>query len=155
MPRLGEHELSLTRIFDAPPNKVYRAWTDPDLLKEWFTPRPYTVSDVEMDLRSGGVFNVTMRGPDGEVYPNNGIFLEVVPNRLLVFTDAYQDGWLPSEKPFMTGYVSFEEAGNGQTRYTAKALHWTAEDKKTHQEMGFDEGWGKAADQLEALLEQI
>ena len=75
-------------------------------------------------------------------------------NERLVFTDAYTKAWEPSEKPFLTGIVTFEDEG-GKTRYTARALHWTAADREAHEKMGFHEGWGQCADQLAALAAKI
>lgn len=155
MPSIAEHELSLSRIVKATPEKMFRAWTDPDLLISWWAPLPYTTSDAVIDLRPGGAFNTTMHAPTGEIYENLGVFLDVVPNQRIVFTDAFQEGWTPAERPFMTGYITFEDAGNGATKYTARALHWNADDKKIHQDMGFDEGWNAAAEQLEALLQRM
>jgi uncharacterized protein YndB with AHSA1/START domain len=149
-----ERELVLTRLFDAPREKVYRAWTDPELLKQWFVPKPWTIAEVETDLRTGGASRIVMRDPDGKDYPNEGIYLEVVENEKIVFTDAYTAGWKPAEKPFFTGIVTFEDEG-GKTRYTARARHWTMEDKKAHEEMGFHEGWGQCADQLAELLKTM
>ena len=82
--------------------------------------------------------------------PNRGVYLEVVENRRLVFTDAYVAAWEPSAKPFMTVILTFEPEGGG-TRYTARVLHWTAEDRQQHEAMGFEQGWGIATDQLAAL----
>jgi uncharacterized protein YndB with AHSA1/START domain len=147
-------ELTLTRLFNARPDQVFKAWTDPELLKEWFTPRPWTVSRVESDVRSGGSSLVVMRSPEGQEFPQRGVYLEVIPNEKLVFTDAYVDSWQPSDKPFMTAVVTFVNE-NGKTRYTARALHWSEADRETHEKMGFHEGWGRAADQLEALLARI
>lgn len=96
-----------------------------------------------------------MQGPDGEVIPNEGVYLEVIENEKLVITDAFTQGWVPTEKPFMVAVVLLEELPGGRTRYTAKALHWNDEDKKTHEEMGFHEGWGTAADQLAALVARM
>lgn len=146
-------ELSLSRLIKAAPEKVFRAWTDPEQLKQWFTPRPWTVSHVELDVRPGGSSLVVMRSPEGEEFPNPGVYLEVVPNQRLVFTDAYLRAWEPSAKPFMTAILSFENEG-GHTRYTARVLHWNAEDLKQHVEMGFHEGWGTATDQLAELVEE-
>jgi len=155
MPTIAEHELSLSRIVQAPPEKMFRAWTDPDLLVSWWAPLPYTTSDAVIDLRPGGAFNTIMHAPTGEIYENLGVFLDVVPNQRIVFTDAFTEGWAPAERPFMTGYITFEDAGNGATKYTARALHWNADDKKMHEEMGFEEGWNAAAEQLEALLQRM
>ncbi len=143
-------ELVITRLIDAPRAALFRCWTEPELMKRWFVPAPWTLARAEVDLRPGGTSLVVMRDPEGNEYPNPGIYLEVVKDEKLVFTDAYVSAWQPSEKPFMTGIVTFEDEA-GKTRYTARALHWTEEDRKTHEEMGFHEGWGLCADQLAAL----
>lgn len=148
------HELKLTRLIDAPREKLFRCWTDPTLIPLWFCPPPWSVSHVENDVRPGGSSLVIMKGPNGEEMPNPGVYLEVVPNEKLVFTDAYTRAWEPSDKPFMTGILTFEEE-SGKTRYTARVLHWTAEDKAQHEAMGFEQGWGIATDQLAALAKRI
>lgn len=150
----ADRELVLTRLIDASRDKVYRCWTDPALLKQWFAPLPWTIASVEMDLRPGGTSLIVMKSPEGQEFPNPGIVLEVVKNEKIVFTDAYTKAWEPSAKPFMTAIVTFEDEG-GKTRYTARALHWTAEDRKTHEDMGFHQGWGQCADQLAALAKTI
>lgn len=149
-----DRDLVLTRRFEAPPAKVFRAWTDPELMKQWFAPKPWTTPHVEIDLRPGGSSLVVMRSPEGEDYPNPGIYLDVVPNRRLVSTDAYTDAWTPSQKPFMTLILTFDD-DNGGTTYTALARHWSAEDCQAHVKMGFHEGWGQCADQLADLLKSF
>jgi len=144
-------ELVLVRLIDAPPDKVFRAWTDPVLLKQWFCPKPWSVASAELDVRPGGTSVIVMRSPDGQEFPNSGVYLEVVKNERLVFTDAYTKAWEPSAKPFMTGIITFENEG-GKTKYTARVLHWSVADRKTHEEMGFHEGWSKATDQLTELV---
>ncbi|HEX3401555.1 MAG TPA: SRPBCC family protein [Acetobacteraceae bacterium] len=143
-------ELVLTRVIDVPRDKLYRAWTEPALLKQWFAPQPWTTPEAELDVRPGGANRVLMRGPDGNEVPCAGVYLEVVPNERLVFTDAYTAAWEPSGKPFMTVILTFEDLG-GKTRYTARVRHWTVEDREAHEKMGFHEGWGRCADQLAAL----
>jgi uncharacterized protein YndB with AHSA1/START domain len=96
-----------------------------------------------------------MMGPDGVEMPNAGVYLEVVPNRKLVITDAFREAWLPSEKPFMTVILTFEDQGDGRTRYTALVRHWSLDDRKAHEEMGFHEGWGICADQLAELAKTL
>ena len=150
----ADRELVLTRLINAPRAKVYRAWTDPELLKQWFAPKPYTTPIVEIDVRPGGSAYFVMRGPDGKDLPNRGVYLEVVPNEKLVSTDAYVKAWEPSEKPFMTLILTFEDEG-GKTRYTARVRHWTVADREAHEKMGFHEGWGLCTDQLEALIAKI
>ncbi|MDD1500214.1 SRPBCC family protein [Agrobacterium sp. CNPSo 3708] len=151
----ARHELVLMREIDAPREKIFRAWTDPELLKQWFCPKPWGVSHAELDVRTGGSSVIVMNGPNGEVVDNRGVYLEVVPNEKIVFTDAFKTAWIPSEKPFMTGIILLEPLGDGKTKYTAMARHWTEEDKKTHEAMGFHEGWGAATDQLAALVATI
>jgi uncharacterized protein YndB with AHSA1/START domain len=151
MTPLHEHELVLTRLIDAPRALVYRAWSDPEMLKQWFAPLPYTTPHAELDVRPGGANLIVMRSPDGEEMPNRGIYLEVVPNEKIVFTDAFTSAWVPSPKPFMTVILTFEDE-DGKTRYTARVRHWTAEDKETHEKMGFHQGWGICADQMTALV---
>ena len=150
----SDRELVLTRLIDAPREKLYRAWTDPKLLTQWFAPKPWTTPRAELDVRPGGATLVVMADPEGNEFPNRGVYLEVVPNERLVVTDAYTTAWEPSEKPFMTAIVTFEDEG-GQTRYTARARHWTQADRETHEKMGFHEGWGQCADQLAALVARI
>ena len=150
----SDRELILTRIIDAPREKLFRAWTDPELLKQWFAPLPYTTPHAELDVRPGGSSLIVMRGPDGNEFPNRGVYLEVVENERLVFTDAYTKAWEPSEKPFMTVVLTFEDEG-GRTRYTARVLHWVVADREMHEKMGFHEGWGQCADQLAALVAKL
>ena len=145
-----DRDLVLTRLIDASPEKLYRCWTEPALLKRWFAPKPYTTPVAELDVRPGGRGLIVMRSPDGQDLPNPGVYLEVVPNRRLVTTDAYVEAWQPSQKPFMTLILTFEPE-DGKTRYTARVRHWTAADRETHEKMGFHQGWGLCTDQLEAL----
>jgi len=151
---LSDRELVLTRIFNAPPEKVFRAWTEPEWLTQWFAPLPWTTPRAELDVRPGGANLIVMRSPEGENFPNSGVYLEVVKNERLVFTDAYTRAWEPSDQPFMTVILTFEDIG-GKTRYTARVRHWTAADRERHEQMGFHEGWGQCADQLADLLERV
>jgi len=150
----AERELVLTRRIKAPREKIYRAWTEPELMRQWFTPRPWTTPVVETDVRPGGSNLIIMRDPEGNEFPNQGIYLEVVPNERLVFTDAYTAAWQPSVKPFMTVLLTFEDEG-GDTRYTARVRHWTVADRESHEQMGFHEGWGKATDQLVEVVSKL
>ncbi len=146
----ASYALSLTRLIDVPRDKLFRCWTEPALIVQWFTPPPWKTTHAETDVRVGGSSYIVMQGPDGTEMPNRGVYLEVIKNEKLVFTDAYTSAWVPSGKPFFTCVLTFEDEG-GKTRYTAKALHWTAEDSKSHEDMGFHEGWGVCTDQLTAL----
>ncbi len=151
---LTERELVLTRLIAAPRAKLYRAWTEPELLKQWFAPLPYTTPVAELDVRPGGSCLVVMRDPDGNDWPNPGVYLDVVENERLIFTDAFVRAWEPSNKPFMTAIVTFADEEGG-TRYTARVLHWTVADREEHERMGFHQGWGQCADQLAALAAKL
>ncbi|MFC3534073.1 SRPBCC family protein [Vogesella facilis] len=151
---LAARELQLTRLLPASPATVYRAWTEPALLQQWFAPLPYTTPHVELDVRPGGRSLVVMRDPDGNDYPNAGVYLEVIPNQKLVVTDAYSEAWLPAEKPFMTLILTFAAEAGG-TRYTALVRHWSVADREAHEAMGFHAGWGQTTDQLAALLARL
>lgn len=153
-PTDSDRALVLTRLIDAPREKLFRAWTEPELLKQWFAPRPYTTPIAELDVRPGGRSFVVMKSPEGEEIPCPGVYLEIVPNQRIVATDAYTSAWVPSAKPFMTLILTFEDEA-GKTRYTARVLHWTVADREAHEKMGFHEGWGQCTDQLTALVAAI
>jgi uncharacterized protein YndB with AHSA1/START domain len=154
-PTLADRELVLTRVIDASPEALYRAWTEPELLKQWFAPAPLTTPVAELDVRPGGSNLIVMKTPDGQEMPNPGVYLEVVPNQKLVFTNAYLRAWEPSDHPFMTVILTFEDLGGGQTRYTARVRHWSVADRERHEQMGFHQGWGQCADQLAAVVKYI
>lgn len=150
-----KHVLTLERVMNAPVDRVWRCWTEPKLLEQWFCPKPWYVSDVRVALRPGGESFFVMHGPEGERFENLGVYLEVVPMKRIVTTDAFHPGWVPSARPFMVVETLFEDAGAGRTNYTARAMHWSEETLKEHEAMGFHEGWGMAADQLEALAKSL
>ncbi len=143
-------ELSITRFIAAPPQRVWDIMTT--RLEEWWCPKPWRAEIVEQDWRSGGRSSITMYGPNGEVAPGEGVFLEVVPGKGFTFTDAFRVGWLP-QGPFMVGWFDLSSEGEG-TRYRAGARHWDAEKFEQHKAMGFEAGWMAAADQLAALCEK-
>lgn len=144
-------DLVLTRVIDAPRALIWKAWTEPEHLKQWWAPAPITTPECEMDPRPGGVFRTLMRAPDGTEYPTRGCFLEVVERERIVFTDALEAGFRPAQEPFFTAVITLEEHAGG-TRYTARALHKNDADREKHERMGFHEGWGKCLDQLVALV---
>ena len=146
-------DLVLTRLFNAPPEKIFNAWTDPGLLKQWFAPLPWTVTKAETDVRSGGTNLIVMRSPEGQEFPGHGVYLEVIKNQRIVFTNAFTKAWEPSEqKPLMVVEVTFEQQGDF-TNYTVRVRHWTIADRESHEKMGFHHGWVKCAEQLAALVE--
>jgi uncharacterized protein YndB with AHSA1/START domain len=155
-------DLVLERHVDLPPEPLWRGWTEPTLLMQWFTPAPWRTVDAELDLRPGGIFRTTMRSPEGESFDNAGCFLEVAPNRKLVWTNALEPGYRPARPSpdatahdfVFTAIVTLEPEGQG-TRYTATALHRDRAGRDTHAQMGFHEGWGAALDQLVALARTL
>lgn len=147
-------DLHFTRLINGSRDKVYRAWTEPELLKQWFCPLPWKVSEAVLDVRPGGSSFIVMQGPEGQSFPSRGVYLEVVENERIVFTDAFAEAWTPSDKPFMTAIVALSDE-EGKTRYSAHVRHWTEADREEHERMGFHPGWAKAADQLEALVASL
>lgn len=146
-------DLVLQRQVDVPPELVWEAWTTPSHLKQWFCPKPWRVTDCEIDLRPGGVFHTVMQGPEGQQFPGTGCYLEVIPNRRLVWTSVLHPGYRPApaeDMPF-TGVILLEPHGTG-TRYTAIALHRDPEGKTKHEAMGFHTGWNTALDQMIEMI---
>lgn len=150
-----DFSLRIERVLRAPRAQVWRCWTEPELLRQWFCPRPWGVSHAELDVRPSGRSFVMMQGPGGEQVPNAGVYLAVEPGRRLVFTDAFDRAWVPSAKAFMVGEILLADAPSDATAYEAIARHWSAEDRETHEKMGFHAGWNAAADQLEALAQSL
>lgn len=146
-------DLVLERVVDVPPHLVWEAWTKPEHVKHWFCPKPWGVTECEIDLRPGGIFRTVMRSPEGNSFPNVGCYLEIVPNQKLVFTDALQPGYRPSENPFFTAILLLEPEGTG-TRYIAYAIHRDEPGRKKHEEMGFHHGWGTVLEQLVAYIKE-
>ncbi|MGC4757770.1 SRPBCC family protein [Micromonospora sp. 050-3] len=149
-----ELDLVLERTVDVAPELVWRAWTTPELLMQWFTPKPWSTVACEIDLRPGGRFDNTMRSPEGQEFPHSGCILVAEEGKTLVFTSALGPGFRPQivqEGFAFTAVIRIEPDGTG-TKYTAIAIHPDAAAKKSHEEMGFHEGWGAALDQLVDLM---
>ena len=157
-------DLVLERTLNAPRDLVWKAWTNPDHLKRWFAPKPYEISEVEMDLTPGGIFRIRMVGPDGfdTGHGNAGCVLEVVDGAKLVWTSALGPQFRPAEMAAtgcesfpMTAVVTFADAGDDRTLYRAVALHRNEADRDVHEKMGFADGWGKCAEQLEEVANEL
>jgi uncharacterized protein YndB with AHSA1/START domain len=150
----GRLDLVLTRIVKLPRRLLWKAWTQPEHLKPWFTPAPWKTIDCEIDLRPGGIFRTTMLSPEGKEFPNIGCYLEIIEEERLVWTDALDPGFRPSSYPFFTAILTFEHHADG-TKYMARALHKDDADRQKHADMGFEHGWGKALDQLVAMADRL
>jgi uncharacterized protein YndB with AHSA1/START domain len=146
----GKLELSVERFIHAPVEQVWRVMTG--RLEDWFCPKPWRAEVRELDWSTGGRSLIVMHGPNGEEMPNEGVVLSVEPNRRFILTDAFTAGWQPAG-PFMVGVFEIQPVGEG-TLYRATARHWTPEAMEQHRKMGFEEGWGAAAEQLKALAER-
>jgi uncharacterized protein YndB with AHSA1/START domain len=144
-------DLLLERVVDVAPEMVWRAWTEPERLKKWFTPAPWATVDCEIDLRPGGIFKNVMRSPEGQEFTYTGCYLEVVPGKRLVWTLVLGPGYRPmptmTDPPAFTAVVTIEPHGRG-TKYSALAMHADPAAADKHATMGFHDGWGAALDQL-------
>ena len=149
------NDLVISRLLNAPRASLWRAWTEPALLQEWWCPKPWTTQVKAFDLRPGGDFHTFMQGPDGGTSDNPGSFLEIVPGARLVFTSQLTGGWRPAT-PWMafTAVISLADELGG-TRYVATVMHPDEATRARHEELGFFEGWNLAIDQLEATARQI
>ena len=144
-------DLLIERILDVPCDRVWRAWTEPEHIKPWFTPKPWITSACEVDLRPGGAFNITMRTPEGEEYPNTNCYLEIQEKVKIIWTNALHAGFRPAGAslgaPLFTAIIAMEPHQKG-TKYSVLVLHSSEDDANRHKEMGFFEGWGTCIDQL-------
>lgn len=145
------NDLVISRLLRAPVGVLWRAWTDPALLAQWWCPKPWTTEVRAFDLRPGGDFHTFMRGPDGGTSDNPGSFVEIVPGQRIVMTSQLTGGWRPAASWMpMTAVFSMQAESEG-TRYIARCMHPDAATRDKHEAMGFFEGWGICIDQLDAL----
>ena len=161
----GHLDLVLERTIDAPRSLIWKAWTDPEHVKKWWAPAPWTTSQCEMDLRPGGIFRTVMRSPEGQDFPHVGCFLELIENEKIVMTNALEPGYRPAsvgkhgamadcaDIPF-TSILTLKERA-GKTRYSIVVLHKDEAGRKRHEEMGFHEGWNMCLDQLIEVVRRL
>jgi uncharacterized protein YndB with AHSA1/START domain len=149
--RLGEQlekmqTLITTRIFDAPREMVFQAWTDPKQLQRWWGPKGFTNPVCEVDVRPGGAIRIHMRAPDGTVYPMIGVFHEIVVPERLVFTSSALDG---NGHPLfeVLNTVTFAAEG-GKTKLTVRASVSKVKGDAAPHLAGMEQGWSMALDRL-------
>jgi uncharacterized protein YndB with AHSA1/START domain len=158
-------DLVLERVVDVPRERIWTAWTTPELLKKWFTPAPWMTVGCEIDLRPGGIFSSVMRSPEGQEFSNVGCFLEIVPNERLVWTSALAPGFRPVKRTvaeaghecgelLFTAVISLEPQGSG-TKYSVLVMHDDEASCRKHEGMGFHEGWGAAFEQMLAVVKAM
>jgi uncharacterized protein YndB with AHSA1/START domain len=150
-------DLTFERVVDVPKELVWRAWTEPNHLMPWFCPLPWKTIECEIDLRPGGRFYTVMQSPEGEKFPGDGCYLEVLKNERLTWTNALLPGYRPNvfgttcgdeqAQFFFTATIALASHGSG-TRYTATVIHADEAGCQQHAAMGFEEGWGKALEQM-------
>lgn len=153
-------DLVLEKIIDIKPELVWRCWTEPELLMQWFCPRPWKTIECEMNLVPGGKFRTVMQGPEGQQFPNSGCFLEIIPNQKLVWTAALLPGYRPQPKAengagLLFSAIILLEAHASGCKYTAIAIHQDEEGCNQHRAMGFHEGWGAALSQLIEVAKRL
>lgn len=141
-----EAEVTITRIFDAPRELVFKAWTDPKHLANWFGPRGFTNPVCEADARVGGAWHIVMRSPDGTEYPCGGVYREVVEPERLVFTNIATD---KDGNPILDGLttVIFEEHG-GKTKLTLLTRATAVVDYAAEYLKGMEAGWTQSLERL-------
>ena len=148
--------LTFTRDLTASANAVWRCWSEPELLRKWFAPKPVVTSHAEIDARPGGRFDTTMQVPGmEEPMSGEGCIIAAEPGRRIAFTNMMkadfqpQDTSGPGEFPF-TAEMIIEPRDTG-CRYTVIVRHLTEKDTEAHKAMGFFDGWGTAATQMDEL----
>lgn len=146
----GDREITITRLLDAPRSIVFKAWTDPGILAQWWGPKGFTAPVCEFDARLGGRFRIHMRAPDGAIYPMRGEIREFVPMERLVFTNIAVDA---ADKPIIEGLtaVTFADEGN-KTRLTVHTRGTAVVDYAVAHLQGMEMGWTMSIDKLEMLL---
>jgi len=146
----AERELVIIRVFDAPRERVFKAWTDANLLAQWWGPKGFTNPVCEVDPKPGGALRIVMRAPDGAEYPMKGVFREIVPPSRLVFTNIAVD---KDGHPIIEGLttVTFADEG-GKTKLTLQTRGVAVVDYAAAYLQGMEAGWAQSLEKLEALV---
>ncbi|MGJ4856873.1 SRPBCC domain-containing protein [Labrys sp. La1] len=148
-PAAGEHELVITRLFKAPRELVFKAWTDPQHLARWPGPKGFSATSHTFDCSPGGFYRTCLHAPDGTDHWVRGTYLEVEPPARLVFTHAWEgDDGNPGPETIVT--VTFKDE-NGQTLMRFHQAIFTSLASRD----GHGEGWNQSFDRLEAYLAEV
>jgi uncharacterized protein YndB with AHSA1/START domain len=135
--------LTIKRRFNAPPEKVFAAWTDPEKVKRWMGPAAVEVLSAENDARNGGRYRWLMQSPDGTQHDVSGVYREVVPNEKLVFTWAWKS--TPERESLIT--ITFKRDGAGTMMTFLHEQFFDEEARDRH-----NGGWTGAFDKLDKYL---
>jgi len=149
------HDLIISRVLNASRAALWQAWSEPERLREWWCPKPWTTEVLAFDLQPGGAFHTLMSGPDGQTSDNPASFLHVIPQSCLVVTSMLTAGWRPAT-PWLgfTAIITMTDEGTG-CRYNVKVMHPDDATREQHEKMGFFEGWNCVIDQLEAYASTL
>ncbi len=154
-PTSDQREIVITRVFNAPRELVFKVWTDPEHVAQWWGPKGFTTTVSEMDFRPGGVWRYVMRDSNGTEYPVKGVFREIVPpERIVTSDDGWDEGNPEGKLNGMIVTVTFEEQGN-KTKLTLRIMHKSVAERLKHEEMGVIAGWNSSFDCLEDLLAKV
>jgi uncharacterized protein YndB with AHSA1/START domain len=148
------YDLMVERVVRVSPEVAWAAWTQPEHLRRWYAPAPGFISECEIDLRPGGLFRFVPRQPDGTENPITCCYLEVIPHRRLVWTDALRGGYRPAPRAFFTAVMTLEVEADA-TRCRTVAMHPSEADREAHDRAGFHQGWGTVLDQLATYVVDI
>jgi uncharacterized protein YndB with AHSA1/START domain len=144
----SDHEIVMTRVFDAPRDMVFDAFSKPELLKRWFGPRGWSLSTCEVDLRVGGGFRFMLHGPNGEEMGMRGIYKEIVRPERSVHMESFDD--YPGESQVTAEFVEKD----GKTTMTATVLYPSKEVRDIVIQTGMEHGAAESYDKLAELLAQ-
>lgn len=138
-------ELVITRVLDAPPMLVYKVWTEPEHMVRWMGPKGFTAPSAKLDVREGGQYRALIRSPEGKDYWFRGVYREVVENKRLVFTFAWEEEGERGQENLIT--ITFADE-NGKTRMTFKQVPFRSIEERD----GHEGGWSEAFDKLAAYV---
>jgi uncharacterized protein YndB with AHSA1/START domain len=153
------NEIVIERVFDAPREQVWKAWTEPEQIKKWWGPKDFTAPSIESDFREGGSYLWAMRSPDGQEYWSTGTFHEIVPPERIVVTDSFADekgNVVPPSHYGMGGdhpmegrvTVTFDELDGNKTKLTLRYYGMAPSEMRDMAEAG----WNETLDKLAAVL---
>jgi len=145
-----DQQLTIERILDAPRELVFKAWTDPKHVEQWWGPKGFTTPVCELDLRPGGAILIHMRGPDGRVYPMTGVYQEVVEPERLVFTSSALDEEGHPLFEVLTTVTLAEQGAKTKQTLQARVLNRTA--KAAPHLAGMEVGWTQSLERLAAFV---